>query len=375
MFAGLLNGQQLPERATVEVYRLGGADVSPEYAFPEVPRLVITSDGRVYARLPASGIVVVFDDRGRPLRSIGRKGAGPGEFEFVIDHGLLAADTLWVRNAFTPRISLFTETGEYVSTASTPFNIPVRSFSAPVSITGYMADGRAYLLIDADVIGVQRRIRLPVLPGNRTLSRYDTLTLVNNPAGVFIPELGTFGPNPIKPSPLVDFARDGSGVAIAEWTQEAPGSIRVRRITPNGMTQWTQTLTIAAPRMTRHVRDKLVPQYMRRVERILETTRRLGRPVPTTVRNAVNDALYLPEWIPPVRTILAGVDGFVWLEQVTGLTGGRWLALVRFGTPRFELKLPATLTLQQASQTHIWATMTDELDVPFIVCLKIVQPG
>ena len=63
-----------------EVYRVGGFD-APEWAeFTTAPRMSFDADGHLYALDASAGHIVVIDRRGSLVRTIGRPGEGPGEF-------------------------------------------------------------------------------------------------------------------------------------------------------------------------------------------------------------------------------------------------------------------------------------------------------
>ena len=368
--ASTATAQVLSQRRAVELYRIGGPNAEEAYAFPELPNLVASQSGLVFARFAQAGNISVFDQAGRHLRTIGRKGQGPGEFDFALAHGLLG-DTLWVRNGFAPRISTFTIGGAHISTTPTPFQFASHQFSAPLGTSGYMRNGRAYLLVDANVLGVSDRIQLPVLIGDRRMQRVDTLLHVANPPGVFVPELGTFGVSPIESPPLIHFATDGSGVIVVDWSGSSLSQARVRSFDPTGRLVWTRNVTMTPGRLTPQLRDSLITAYEGRINRIAEIARRTGGSVPRDIRAAAERALDLPDRLPPVRSVVKGIDGTIWLEQSDGVIGGRWTVLDENGLPAFEVQLNPTIRLQQAKRDAIWATTVDEFDVPYIVHFRV----
>ncbi|MEO8201825.1 MAG: 6-bladed beta-propeller [Gemmatimonadota bacterium] len=74
--------QPLPWSFT-EVRRLGGADSGPG-AFTEANGYTVATDamGLIYVLDPLASQVQVFDTTGHAVRSMGRKGGGPGEFQW-----------------------------------------------------------------------------------------------------------------------------------------------------------------------------------------------------------------------------------------------------------------------------------------------------
>ena len=63
----------------------------------------------------ATGEVRIYDETGGHLRSMGRKGEGPGEFDDPFQLWVAAGDTLWVGDATAPwRYNLFAAGGDFV---------------------------------------------------------------------------------------------------------------------------------------------------------------------------------------------------------------------------------------------------------------------
>lgn len=67
----------------------------------------IGRSGQVYVAEPASNMVTVLSTSGTPVRTIGRKGSGPGEFRGIGNIQLGAEDTLFVFDNILGRLSAF----------------------------------------------------------------------------------------------------------------------------------------------------------------------------------------------------------------------------------------------------------------------------
>ena len=102
---GPLRSESAPE-ATVElVVRIGAVD-DPDYALTSLRSLDVGSDETVYT-LHRMGLGVrMFNADGMFVRTVGRPGAGPGEFQAAIASGLVG-DTLWVWDRRAYRFSQF----------------------------------------------------------------------------------------------------------------------------------------------------------------------------------------------------------------------------------------------------------------------------
>lgn len=82
-------------------------------------------------------------------------------------------------------------------------------------------------------------------------------------------------------------------------------------------------------------------------------------------------ALDFPEAYPPVRQLVAGNDGSLWLLRELDLTGGedRWEVegFVRItGVPSCPLPWEPRMTILRATWEEIWGTSRDDLGVPYI---------
>jgi hypothetical protein len=74
-----------------------------------------------------------------------------------------------------------------------------------------------------------------------------------------------------------------------------------------------------------------------------------------------------------VGRIVLGRDGALWIEQMDGLRTGNWLVLDRSGTPRFQVRLPSTFVVNDATMDSVWGTEQDDLGVAYLVRLRVVE--
>ena len=94
------------------------------------------SDGTIVVANCASGELRYFDRAGRFVRSVGRKGKGPGEFSYLRRLLAFRGDTLAVPDPMEARITIFAPHGDLVRT------IPLGPVSAQfLDVLGRMSDG------------------------------------------------------------------------------------------------------------------------------------------------------------------------------------------------------------------------------------------
>jgi hypothetical protein len=110
--------------------RIGVVDGAPDYELSHVRG--VRSLGEEIAVLNAGSNELRFYDRqGRHLRSIGRQGSGPGEFQMAEMLFRLHGDTLAVYDLQLRRFSFFGETGEFARVVNAHFpGFPIGFFDA-----------------------------------------------------------------------------------------------------------------------------------------------------------------------------------------------------------------------------------------------------
>jgi len=119
------------------VMSLGGADAEAAGLLNKPVSFEVDDKGFVYVLDWGDCRIKVYNEAGRYVRSIGRKGQGPGEFQTPASFDLLALDRLCVHDAMQKRITVFSSDGECLST-----------FSYNGYFFGMKADGQGRLFLD-----------------------------------------------------------------------------------------------------------------------------------------------------------------------------------------------------------------------------------
>jgi hypothetical protein len=93
-----------------------GEEAKPEMAMLNKPLdLRVDDQGRVYVMDWGDVHIKVYDGQGRFLRTIGRKGQGPGEFDMPAFFDLMIGGKVCVLDGRQRRITILTNEGEYIS--------------------------------------------------------------------------------------------------------------------------------------------------------------------------------------------------------------------------------------------------------------------
>lgn len=112
-----------------EDLRIGALDGPPELTFASIAGLEVDDYGRIWVLDSQAGELRVFDSDGSHLRTIGREGQGPGEFQRPSALARHPDGTMWVIDSGRKVYSVFDTTGAIAATHPRPLSnsVPVRS--------------------------------------------------------------------------------------------------------------------------------------------------------------------------------------------------------------------------------------------------------
>ena len=99
----------------VEEMCIGDMDKDEKYMLNQPQDVQVSDDGTIYVLDWGDVCIKVFDSNGKYLRTIGRKGQGPGEFEFLTYMSLSSDGRIFLMDSVNRRIVVFDKYGEYLS--------------------------------------------------------------------------------------------------------------------------------------------------------------------------------------------------------------------------------------------------------------------
>lgn len=332
----------------VEVLRIGSTDGTCD-AFGQVYSLAVDGDGRIYVADRSANDIRVFTPEGKCLRSFGRSGEGPGEFGWLVGIAWQPPGNLWAIDGLRSRATVFDPLGTVLATHRLEL--------------GQVASVPWLLWVDA---GGGLHIWLPGSgPGSGTIVEYGTGPELDSLASV---------PQPtIPPDPRMRYTREiGVGdnripmefvipyAPRVQWTVNPAGNIwqartsafTIHETTPAGDTLRTIQLDREAPRLERRERDSIAA-------------------------DAGIAAHRLPERKHAIETIGADPDGWVWVDTERVATVGwdvfdeRGYYMGRVVPPVPIEKWPYPIF----GAGTVTAVTLGELDVPYVVQLRVVRGG
>jgi len=350
----------LSERPLVEI---GAVEGERPYMLSSVWSARRSSDGRIAIANAGTDEIRVYDADGNHLRSIGREGEGPGDFQFVREVWWTPGDSLLAFDLRLRRAALFTSDGEVGRT------VPVMPWSPEVSgpwIRGRFDDGT--LIVSGEV-----RSGLPgpglFDGGRRAFGRATAEGQFLNPIGEkalgrlwgFTTDRGTAYTSAPFELGVPAFAADGSRVFLGDGTGFA-----VEERNPDGtltrIVRWTALRRPVTPEVVSRFREERLanartPEERRSEEQILE-----GMP--------------FPDVMPAYQTFQIDGLGHLWVERYRA----PWEEDVRYwvfdpaGSWLGEIAMPAGVEPREIGADYLLGVRRDENGVEFIVLYGLDRP-
>jgi hypothetical protein len=344
-----------------EDFRIGALDDDGPASFGQIKGLAVDDQGRIVVLESQAQELRVFGPDGRHIRTLGRRGEGPGEMQNA--NGLLMAPDgrVWVADPQLGRMSVFDIDTGYVE--SHPWR--ARQW-------GWVFDG---------VIDPAGRV---IVPSNaqygderwQVLRIYDAAMEIQDSVRV---EALPFGPGAEHPSA---FRWEAVGGGLMGYIS-VPFYAQSQRVVTDGPGYW---LTVDGDPSYRVVRW----EAGRDTALVIET-RRPAIPVTAaerdsamasvreTVRERGGEARLDPSRVPPVRPAVSdffvSADGDLWVHAATpdpGLaTWDVYDATGRYRGTAVGALRPYRWVKPVIRGDRFWAVVTDELDVQYVVAGRL----
>jgi hypothetical protein len=366
-----------------ETLRIGS--VGGEDALSSVVDLTIGPAGDVYVAQEAIPNVTVFAADGSLSRVIGRAGRGPGEFDGAPVRLGWLADTLWVSDfGATHFFGLDGTEARQVS-----FYVRLASEGSFFRPGAALSDGTllGYRLLGGGISQFYAADSLSVLRFSPSGDVLDTIARIAQPLRV-----QRENSSPTE-HPLDDWA-GASGLPVVVTPDGSSivyvGTVRADARNPSfdllklsifGDTLLQRAVAYEPRPLTESDRDWLRDAFAARMAGdYVPSSTMIGLTAAASerIRAAATEAITFPEFYPPVRRIVAGRDGSMWLLRELTLPDrvDRWelydadgafrgAVSVRQGRSALEPWWPR-LDVLAATSDEIWGVTLDELDVPYI---------
>jgi hypothetical protein len=335
----------------VEELRLGRRDGFGPEVFGSVGSVLVDELERIWVVDRLANEVRVFGADGLFVRTIGGQGSGPGEFMRIgpAFHG--PNGEIWVEDLNLRRWERFDSTGTRVG--------GLRSTSRFLNaIRLWTRDGR-FLVQDLH----------PTDPDNAVLVAYrlftrDSLVAEGTVAfpefqepALLTSQTGRTMPVPFTPLPWMEVSPEGD-----LWVSQRLGDYMIRRQTLEGDTSLVIERAYDPVPLPDSTRERAIAELDPSV----------------TIGGATFRADDIPHVYPPFEAFHVSTDGTLWVRRslADGAAGfdvfasdGRYL-----GQPEVPADL-ASMRIELSTANHVYAVVTDNLGVHYVVRLAVQRPG
>jgi len=344
--------------------RIGTLEGDTLYQLFRISDGVLLEDGRIVVADNGNHQIRIFGPDGDFLRSAGREGEGPGEFQQIRIMGVLGADTLVVLDPFQRRISLFHPERGFVSQASIQDEVGMAHFSNGMFQDGSVVFGGGLLSGPGSA--------LPADGYSRDPTSYHSV----DRKGRVAVDFGEF------PGPEIFFRTQGGGgemlvsatvphfgkrpLAVARGRQLILGSgdaYELLVFDPRGRP--TRIIRILTPptRVTGEHLDTLLQERLSAVE---------DPSVAPRVRSSFQEVPHA-EFLPAFGDLILDSEGFLWVEDylLPGERVSHWTVFDTLGAPVTRLHLPPGHEILDMGEERILTLFRDELGVEFLAVLHL----
>ena len=333
--------------------------------FSVVSRFYVGPEGEIVVLEPQDYRVRIYDSAGTLMVTIGRRGEGPGEFQFV-SHVFWAADTLVVWDVELARGTYLLTDGTLVRTEA------ARSFGPDLGAAGPDSTYVRFIPIAADADGGELgEAYLTVSTGGRNelggpvvlwVSRDGQPRVVATPPDdehrtVVVAGLGN--PVPFVFRPRIESAADGSRFLLMTTDQSTLNpTYGLTLVRPAHDTVFSRSYAYPGEPIPDSVMDRGIAEMV---------------PENNLARRFRARARELAPAVYPPSDVTLGLDGTIWVELRRTDSGTPVHVLSETGDPIGSLLLPARSRIHQASMTHVWVTERDQVDLASVVRYRVIR--
>ena len=333
--------------------------------FSVVSRFYVGPEGEIVVLEPQDYRVRIYDSAGTLMVTIGRRGEGPGEFQFV-SHVFWAADTLVVWDVELARGTYLLTDGTLVRTEA------ARSFGPDLGAAGPDSTYVRFIPIAADADGGELgEAYLTVSTGGRNelggpvvlwVSRDGQPRVVATPPDdehrtVVVAGLGN--PVPFVFRPRIESAADGSRFLLMTTDQSTLNpTYGLTLVRPAHDTVFSRSYAYPGEPIPDSVMNRGIAEMV---------------PENNLARRFRARARELAPAVYPPSDVTLGLDGTIWVELRRTDSGTPVHVLSETGDPIGSLLLPARSRIHQASMTHVWVTERDQVDLASVVRYRVIR--
>jgi hypothetical protein len=368
--AAPLAGQAPPRWSLVPELRIGGqAATEAEYEFTTVRHVAVGPTGAMYVTQGLEQEIRVYDAQGKYVRTIGRKGGGPGEFMGLGTIGFVG-DTLYTTDFQQRRITLFRADGSLITTIvadASQGSLRTDSVVFRPSPVVLLADGTALgsASYASHLVANGQITRAPVYRLTRTARVLETVAWLPVGSGQGAVQSGSsalFFIQPVSDAPMAEFAAKAGRLYMVERAARAgSNTFRVTAIAARGDTLWDRSFPYRPLPLGPGVADSILNVAARRFSG--------GRGGFTS--DQIRKAVFIPDHQVTVTRVIVATDGSLWLRREEFGDPIAWTVIDPQGRIAATLSLPRNVRPMTVVGDNVWGVELDDVDVPTLVRWRV----
>lgn len=337
-----------------------------EEAFAYISAVTLDDAENLYVAEPSEPKIRIFNRQGRFLRSIGKRGHGPGEFLEPRSIGILDHQ-LWVLDGASRATTFMDLEGRVQKTITPePSLVPGVTVHAltPIDTTKYLALIR--VAPQAVRAGITTARPVIIVSGGKQVANVVTTLPISRNA--FVELRAPDGSPLIFTNPLND---DAAVVPLpgedALLVVQGPRPVSpkrafysVTRLTLDGDTVYHRLLSYRPLRISPRKAGQIT-ETMSAFQGRFRVDRRLWPEI-----------LGLSGFYPPVSAVRLAMDGRLWIRrEETEHSLVRWDILDPRGSLECTVELPTRLRVLWIGRNYLWSAEQDQLGVDYLVRLRL----
>jgi hypothetical protein len=361
----VLTGAALPVQASAQaVWRvdsvpalhLAGSAPSGEVLFERAAGVTRLSNGVIVIAEPTAGSLRYFDSSGRAIRTVGRRGTGPGEFRFISWLGQCGADTVFAWDFGQRRMTVVGPVGDVIR----QYRMPPAPGAGPTPARLACSRGGTFAVIgqregplpdQSKPFGTQT---LPLALADDRGSVRQSLGQINGYEYAVQGE-GSIIPRPLGRLASVALATDRVYVGTADSAVIDVYSLDGRRLAP-------LRVRVARRPATRAHYERAVDQS---VDYVTNLDARRGL-------RASFLRIPMPRELPPYSAMFVDPEQLLWVVlSAGGDPDTRLQALRADGTVVANVRIPIGLTVFEVGVDYILGGYEDEDGEPHVALFRL----
>jgi hypothetical protein len=317
--------------------------------FSTISSVRANSRGDIAVTLTQDAQIRVYDANGRRVSTFGRRGSGPGEFQFFFDAKGWIGDTVWIVDGNLKRLTYITRAGKLIRTESTTESRWTRTGSNG-TVASFTPNARSR---DGGWLGAGAFYQ----GETKYLRAFMALTPTDARFIATIDADSTYEFWPFAAGAVTAFSQDGEHAAYASANALLlnGGKYRVRLFRRNGDTVYTREFDYTG-----------VPLSRRTVDSVL--ARGVG---PNRLRALPGNQI--PPVHRPLEALHFGADGRLWITIRESHTTLSAIVLDQRGVVVARAPLPPRTQIMAADRTRIWLKVEDEAGTESLVRYRLIE--